>query len=152
MTPINRAGVWKAIRRRRQHDKAMMPGKYSLFIHLNILQLAEVIMMNNRCHSWRLRGQITCDDIKKQFCVAHLRRENIIWHGLSKYNWFHFLLRIPLNQEGLTRSAFHSLFMYLCIYLFTLPRELWWMCGCRVCRIPISNKAKPLHMSLEPRS
>lgn len=83
MTTINRAGVEKAIRQRSQHDKAMMLGKYLLFIHLNIVQLAEIIMMNNRCHGGRLRVQITCNDIKKQFCVAHLQRENIIRHGHS---------------------------------------------------------------------
>lgn len=69
MTPINRAGVWKAIRRRSQHDKAMMLGKYSLFIHLNIVRLAEIIMMNNRCHSGRLSSQITCNDTKNKFVL-----------------------------------------------------------------------------------
>jgi len=48
----------------------MMLGKYPLFIHLNIAQLAEIIMMNNRRHGRRLRGQITCDDRKKQFCAV----------------------------------------------------------------------------------
>lgn len=67
MTHINRARVSEAIRRRSRHDKAMMPGKYSLFIHLNIVKLAEIIMMNNRCLGRRLRGQITRDDIKNNF-------------------------------------------------------------------------------------
>ena len=46
-----------------------MLGKYSLFIHLNIVQLAEIIMMNNRCHGGRLRGQITCNDTKNNFVL-----------------------------------------------------------------------------------
>lgn len=129
MTPMNRVRV--SIRRRSQHDGAVMLGKYFLFTPSNVFQMAENRLISNR-HG-RLRGQIKRNDIKKTiFDRRFLRiRQN---STQTRPNGFH--PQRLFIQMALMRSALHSLFMHLCIFLFTLPTEMWRMPGCHVCRIP----------------
>lgn len=60
-----------------------MLGKYLVFIHLNILQLAEIIMINNCCRGRRLRGQITCSDIKTILRSSFTVEKSTIGHAAA---------------------------------------------------------------------
>lgn len=117
--------------RRSQHDKAMMPAKHSLFIHLNTAQLAEIIMINNLCHSRRLRGQITRNDIKTIWCSSftvgeyHLAQITVAALGSKSTTDFIFSCRF-LGIRGDRRDKLFT--ACLRFYLFTLPQELRLSC------------------------
>lgn len=145
MTPINRAGAWKAISLRcNQHDKAMMLGKYFAIYSFKYRSAGWNNHDETPLPRRKIKGPNNMQYHQKtilhcSFAVGKIAFDtdycSCTWQ--QKHNWFHFQLPIPLNPKALTRSSVHSLFMYLCIYLFTLPRDLWWMRGCHVCRIHI---------------
>lgn len=72
MTPMTRVRV--CIRQCSRHDKAVMLRKYFLFTRLNVFQMVENRLINNR--SPRLRRQIIRNDIKKQFYTVRLREDS----------------------------------------------------------------------------
>lgn len=150
MTPINRARVQKTIRRRSQHDKAMMLGKYLLFIHLNIVPLAEIIMMNNRCQSVRLRGHVTPNDMKKTALCSSFTVGKYHLTRTKQAQLISFSATDSFKSAGANAISF-SQPVYVFIYLH-------YQGSCGECLVvmfaesPFPDKAKPLLTSLEPQS